>query len=291
MGGILKSYMRSVMPLPDSLAEALQGKDIVDEVLFNSERGQFEFSERVIVPAVYHIFLHPEDFERLESIVPAIQQECKNGLNKRLRRLNRNRLGRKHIQYGIQAQDWEIRVFANYQDGVEAGSVKVASSLAPSEDREFVGAVTVRVKRPAGMKAAASSGAITTPPNLDARETKKATETRSTTTGTKRSWGTLSYRDDEGEKTFALVSATTVIGRGSAADVVIRNAREEVSRQHCRIRRDAAGSTFISDLGSANGTQLDNVRLDPNMETALPDTASISLANGAVVLNFARRNA
>lgn len=286
----MKSQMRSVMPLPDSLAEALQGKDIVDEVLFNSERGQFEFAERVIVPAVYHIFLHPEDFERLESVVPAIQQECKESLNKRLRQLNRNRLGRKRIQYGIQAQDWEIRVFANYQSGFEPGSVKVASSLAPAQDREFVGAVTVRVKRPAGMKAAAGSGASTTSPNLDARETKKATETASATIATQRVWGTLSYRDDEGEKTFALVSATTVIGRGSVADVVIRNAREEVSRQHCRIRRDPSGDTFLSDLGSSNGTQLDGVRLASDSEIQLTDAASISLANGAVVLAFTRRN-
>jgi hypothetical protein len=277
------------MPLPDSLTEALQGKDIVDEVLFNCERGQFEFSERVIVPAVYHIFLHPEDFERLEAVVPAIQQECKDALNKRLRRLNRNRIGRKRVEYGIQAQDWEIRVFANYQEDAEPGSVKVASSLAPAEEREFVGAVTVRVKRPQGMKAAASSAPSTTSPNLDTRETKKASETPTAAADTQSAWATLNYRDDDGEKTFALVSASTIVGRGSAADVVIRNAREEVSRRHCRIRREAEGNAFMSDLSSANGTWVDGVRLEPKSEVVFRDGAAISLANGAAMLRFARQ--
>jgi hypothetical protein len=285
---------RSVTPLPQSVSETLQGRDIVDEVLHNSEQGQFEFSERVIVPAVYHIYLHPDDLDRLESIVPAIQEECKNGLNKRLKQLNRKRLGRKPVQYGIHAEDWEIRVLANYQDDAAPGSVKVVSSLAPAQDREFVGAVTVRVKRPAALaKAAASSGTAPTAPTLDSRETKKATQTEpgNGTDAKAAVWGRLEYKDDAGEKNYELRSATTVIGRGSAVDVVIRNAGEEVSRQHCRIRREASGETFVSDLGSANGTLVDGVRLAPKKETALPPAAIISLANGAVILKFTRRDA
>jgi pSer/pThr/pTyr-binding forkhead associated (FHA) protein len=73
-------------------------------------------------------------------------------------------------------------------------------------------------------------------------------------------------------------------------DVVIRNASEDVSRRHCNIRLDASGKAWISDAGSSNGTQLGGVLLAPNIETELPDSARISLANGVVTMNFTRRS-
>ena len=137
---------RTVRPDKES-DESLHGTDIVEEILHNSEQGQFEFPERVIVPAVYHIYLHPEDLDRLRPVEAVIQEECKGGLNKRLRHLNRKRFGRTAVQYGIQADDWEIQVLADYHDDAATGSVKVVSSLAPAEESELVGTVTVRVKR------------------------------------------------------------------------------------------------------------------------------------------------
>jgi pSer/pThr/pTyr-binding forkhead associated (FHA) protein len=272
------------MSSPDLLSETLQGRDIVEEVLHNSEQGQFEFSERVIVPAVYHIYLDPADFDRLEPIVPAIEEECKAALNRRLRELNRKRFGRKLVQFGIQADDWDVRVLADHHEDAAAGRLKVVSRLAPSQDKEFVGAVTVRVKRPAAAKATAASGTVPTGPVGDAGETRKVSDQ-----GTR--WAALVFRDDEGEKTFGLHTPDATIGRASSVEVVIRNDRGEVSRQHCRIRRDGSGSAFLSDLGSANGTLLDGIRLEPHAEAVLRDGAQISLANGAVLLHFTRKGA
>lgn len=181
--------------------ESLQGTDIVEEILHNSEQGQFEFTERVIVPAVYHIYLHPEDLDRLKPVERVIKDECKASLNKRLRQLNRKRFGRTPVQYGIQAQDWEIQVLADYHDDAAAGSVKVVSSLAPAEESDFVGTVTVRVKRKAPTKTPA-----TPTPTANARETKGGGETRKAAdkapSEPQPSWGTLSWRDDEGDKVF-----------------------------------------------------------------------------------------
>jgi hypothetical protein len=253
----------------------------VDEVLENSEVGQFEFSKKVIVPAVYHVFLHPDDLERLEPVVPVIEEECKDGLNRRLERLNRKRFGRKQ-RYGIQARDWEVRVFANHEPGAEPSSVKVVSRLAPSQDREFVGAVTVRVKRPTDKTTGKTP---THPPEaFDGGATKKTREASPP-------WGTLTYKDDGGEKVFPLTGDATSIGRGSSMDLVIRNSSEDVSRRHCRIRRDADGQVLISDLKSSNGTSLNGAALPPNIETPLTDQSEIALANGVVVLKFDRRRA
>jgi FHA domain len=271
-------------------AESLQGTDIVEEILYNSERGQFEFPERVIVPAVYHIYLHPEDLDRLKPVERVIKEECKNALNKRLRHLNRKRFGRTSVQYGIQADDWEIQVLADYHDDAASGSVKVVSSLAPAEESELVGTVTVRVKRGAAVKSSIAPAVTNSVPRTtDSRETKKTPENKKPDTQV--TWGTLSWRDDEGDKVFPLLGLTISVGRGSQMDVVIRNASEDVSRRHCSFRLDPAGKSWISDAGSSNGTLLDGVVLAPNVETTLPDAACISLANGVVTLTFTRRGA
>lgn len=290
-----RTLKQTVGPEKES-AETLQGTDIVEEILYNSERGQFEFPERVIVPAVYHIYLFPDDLDRLKPVERVIKEECKNALNKRLRHLNRKRFGRTAIQYGIQAEDWEIQVLADYHDDAAPGSVKVVSSLAPAEESELVGTVTVRVKRGAAVKAAAGSPVTAAVPRTTdsretkgGRETKKASDTRAAET--QAAWGTISWRDDEGEKVFPLLGPAVSVGRGSQMNVVIRNASEDVSRRHCSFRLDPAGKAWISDAGSSNGTELDGVALPPNTETALPDAARISLANGVVTLNFMRRGA
>jgi hypothetical protein len=291
---------RTVRPEKES-DESLQGTDILEEILHNSEQGQFEFPERVIVPAVYHIYLHPEDIDRLKPVDAVIREECKNGLNKRLRYLNRKRFGRKSVQYGIQAQDWEIRILADYHDDAAAGSVKIVSSLAPAEESELVGTFTVRVKRspPAKSTPIPAAPVAATPPLLkpetkDSRVTKDARETRKTSdqapAQTLPAWGTLSWRDDEGDKSFQLLQSTASVGRGSRMDVIIRNASEDVSRKHCSLRLDPAGKAWISDLGSSNGTMLDGALLPANTEIALPDASRVSLANGVVILSFTRRS-
>ena len=122
----------------------------------------------------------------------------------------------------------------------------------------------------------------------DARETRKTSD--KTTAETQLAWGTLSWRDDEGDKVFQLLASPASIGRGSQMDVVIRNASEDVSRKHCSVRLDPAGQTWISDPGSSNGTMLDGVPVAPNTEVALPDGSRISLAKGVVTLNFTRQH-
>ncbi len=281
---------------PETESDAiLQGTDIVEEILHNSEQGQFEFPERVIVPAVYHIYLHPEDLDRLKPVEAVILEECKGSLNKRLRNLNRKRFGRKSVPYGIQAQDWDIKLLADHHDDAAVATVKVVSSLARAEESELVGTVTVRVKRAPVAAAPPASGTKDPLLTKDPRVTKDARETRKTpqnaSTPAQPAWGTLSWRDDEGDKTFELLAPSASIGRGSQMDVVIRNSSEDVSRKHCSVRLDTAGRAWISDLGSSNGTTLDGALLAANTETALPDSSRVSLANGVVTLNFTRRSA
>jgi hypothetical protein len=109
----------------------------------------------------------------------------------------------------------------------------------------------------------------------------------------------LSYRDNRGDHEHALTSDRTTIGRGGHAfhvDVRVSTS-EDVSREHARIRRDAASGQFflvdLSTLGTTlNGRHVprgvevvDGVKRENGAETVLPPRARIGLAE-TVFLEF-----
>ncbi|MBK6689836.1 MAG: response regulator [Deltaproteobacteria bacterium] len=71
-----------------------------------------------------------------------------------------------------------------------------------------------------------------------------------------------------------------VIGRGSGAGLVLED--EEVSRQHARIRRTAQGDYILEDLGSRNGTLLNDLPPPPNVALKFGDR--ITLGTETIVL-------
>lgn len=81
--------------------------------------------------------------------------------------------------------------------------------------------------------------------------------------------------ENEGLRAFILVEEF-IIGRDpKQSDLCIPDS--SVGRQHARILR-RAGTFFICDLGSANGTRVDGRRLLKNNETVLPDQCLIEFA-------------
>ena len=81
--------------------------------------------------------------------------------------------------------------------------------------------------------------------------------------------------ENEGLRAFILVEEF-IIGRDpKQSDLCIPDS--SVGRQHARILR-RAGTFFICDLGSANGTRVDGRRLLKNNETMLPDQCLIEFA-------------
>jgi pSer/pThr/pTyr-binding forkhead associated (FHA) protein len=102
----------------------------------------------------------------------------------------------------------------------------------------------------------------------------------------------LSYTDERGAGVFAISKDLVKIGRGGSAHwvdlAVVTGPR--VSREHCRIRRDASGRFFIQDV-STWGTFVNGAPVPkpaegrPSAERELVDGASIRLAD-AVTLEF-----
>src|SRR5688500_14134325 len=112
-------------------------------------------------------------------------------------------------------------------------------------------------------------------------------------------YAVLTYSDNSGPHTFHVTQASLVIGRGGIGywvDVKLV-AASDVSREHCRIRRDPdTGQFFIKDLSTfgttVNGTpvpssmdQSGGERRARNIEAPLPAVARIGLAD-VVFLDF-----
>ncbi len=74
-----------------------------------------------------------------------------------------------------------------------------------------------------------------------------------------------------GRERAGLLHNRDVVGRSSSCDAVLLH--PGVSRTHALIWREA-GSAWIDDLGSANGTTLDGILVDG--PTNLPATSVIS---------------
>ena len=82
-----------------------------------------------------------------------------------------------------------------------------------------------------------------------------------------------------GDRTFPLRPGANVIGRSTRSAVVIES--PAVSRRHAQVIIDK-DRAVLEDLGSKNGTFLDNRRVDLPLE--IPDSAAIRL--GSVWLFF-----
>ncbi len=84
----------------------------------------------------------------------------------------------------------------------------------------------------------------------------------------------------DGALEFPLKRGENTIGR-EAADVLLVNST--VSRKHGRVLVEDAG-VFIEDIGSANGTFVDGVKLEPNQRVEIKDGSEITI--GSVVMKY-----
>jgi pSer/pThr/pTyr-binding forkhead associated (FHA) protein len=109
----------------------------------------------------------------------------------------------------------------------------------------------------------------------------------------------IEYDDDAGHHSYDVEKDSITIGRGGIAypvDVRIASS-PDVSREHARVRRDpATGRFYLIDLSSLGTTlngrhvpkgydEVDGAKRENGAETALPETATIGLAD-TITLEF-----
>jgi pSer/pThr/pTyr-binding forkhead associated (FHA) protein len=269
--------------------------DIIDAVLENMRTNLEPLKYSILAPSRFVVYLHPDEYARVEPILSILQSQTTRALNEELERLNRRPA---HLRYLERfrpppapvenaAREWQIEFLPDADGELAPGDILIHSELAiPGADDELgAGQRTRRIttkihdgRKTTRRQEIAAPGA---PPKTNARTAR------------------LQYDDASGSHTFEITSDTITIGRGGIAyhtDVKI-DASVDVSREHARIRRDpASGQFFLIDLStlgtSVNGQQVprgyeeaDGVKRENGAETALTDGARIGLAD-AIVLQF-----
>ena len=251
-------------------------------------------------PAIFHVYLHPEDFDRIEGIVPRLVAELQQALGDEVRRINQGRersggvLSRLIAQaeappVEVPSTGWDIQVSADRNGTLQPGELGIDSMLPLPPPLEFGGPATTRIVKSVLNESGRSSTTIEIAPapgtspahDVDLRER-----------------ATLIYDDEQGHHEFGMCKDTLSIGRGGSSvwvDVQVFTS-SKVSREHCRLRRDRSGRFFIQDASSW-GTSVDGALipaavkgpdgvLRPGDETELASPSRIQLAD-ALVIHFA----
>jgi len=268
------------------------------EIVRNMREGLEPLQYSTLPPAIFNVYLHPDDMERLRGIVPRIVDEARRALDEEMASLNRGglasrlKLARRGEPKVVAPEGgWQIRILENTDDEVDAGDIVIYSELALPAKQEFsAGSMTKRIatRRMAGTasSAEASYHSAQSAPAAPAAPPDGA-------------FAAIEYETQGVRKTFYMTKNEIVVGRGGRdywTDLKL-DTLPDVSREHFRLRRDAeSGKFFLKDL-SRLGTTIDGVaapssvevagneKRDRNVEAPLPERARIGLA-GVCFLEF-----
>jgi len=270
-------------------------REIILEIVRNMREGLEPMHYSTLAPAIYHVYLHPDDMERLRAVVPRIVEEARRALDEELDRLNKASLGerlkiarRGEPKIAVPDGGWQVRILENTDDVVDAGDIVIYSELAlPAKAELGAGSMTKRIatRRMAGVETVAV-------PKYEKSPTPEPQNDGTTL-------AVIEYEDNGGRKTFRMTRDQIVVGRGGRdywTDLKLETL-PDVSREHFRLRRDPeSGQFFLKDL-SRLGTTINGEKApcsmdftggekrDLNVEAPVPAQARIGLAD-VVYLEF-----
>jgi hypothetical protein len=275
-------------------ANPATARDIILEIVRNMREGLEPLHYSTLPPAIFHVYLHTGDMERLRGILPRIVDEARRALDAELESLNRASLGerlklarRSDPKIVAPEGGWQIRILEDTDEDAAPGDIAISSELAlPAKDELGSGSMTKRIatRRLSGVESTKQSYAAAAPaaPAPDAG-----------------AFAIIEYEDSTGRKTYRMTKDEIVVGRGGRdywTDIKLETL-PDVSREHFRLRRDPAnGQFFLKDL-SQLGTTIDGAKApssialeggekrDRNLEAPVPARARIGLA-GVVFLEF-----
>ena len=293
----------------------VRGRDIIAQLIENMRSQGEELRYSTIVPAGYDVYLHPADFQRLETLGDVIADQARRALDEELAALNRE----SHIEARVRealhkprrpferaGAAWEIRLISDPNDELAPGDILVDSTLVLPDNEMVSGSrtrriVTTRRGDRVEHRVATSPGAspaaspLPEPASPSAQPAAVAAVAQAQSTAL----ATLTYRDENGDGVFRMEKPQVVVGRGGPGywvDLKLRTV-PDVSRDHLRVRYDEPERRFyikdLSTLGtSVNGAAIpssielrNGEKVDRNVEVPLPSEAEIGLA-GAVVIHF-----
>jgi hypothetical protein len=280
-------------------------REVILEIVRNMREGLEPLHYSTLPPAIFHVYLFPDDLERLRPIASRIVEEARRALDAEVDNLNKASIGerlgerfkikrRTEPKIVIPDGGWQIHLLENTDDDAQAGDIMINSELAlPGKTDLGAGSMTKRIatRRMGGAETVAKpvyvpapDAPAPAPPAIDG-------------------FATIQYEDNGGRKTFVMNKDEIVIGRGGRdywTDLKLETL-PDVSREHCRLRRDATtGEFFLKDLSrlgtTINGTpapssieMVEGEKRDKNVEAPVPAKARIGLA-GVIFLEFRGAN-
>lgn len=245
----------------------ISGQIIINELIRNMELGLLEMGYSFLVPCVFSVYLHPTDYNRLAGVQDLIKEDAKRALTARMADWNAKgsifRRANPRKSYKIAQDDWWLEFFADSENAVPPGDVEIHSELNDVPQPGYRGTKTTLLEREPTVTAA-----------------RVARDRESTRRQPDKVFGEIRYQDDSGPQTYFITQNEVSIGRGGEelwVDLPLYTT-EEVSREHIRLRRDAASGAFAIVDKSRNGTWLNGRRLARDVEVPLPERAEIGVA-------------
>lgn len=268
-------------------------RDLIAAVVENMRRNLETLRYSTLAPSRYVVYMHPAEFARLEGIVPILQEETIRALREELQQLNHpsgvrrfsGRLfGAAAPKVQTAAGEWQVEFLADPDGDLAEGDILIDSELLlPAEPELGVGERTRRI----------------TTSHTAQNTTMQERTVRTREAAAPRPFARITWEDQSGQHAYDVATDLVTIGRGgSTSPVDVRIASSvDVSREHARIRRDAAtGQFFLIDVSSFGTTlnqrhiprgfdEVEGVKRENGNETPVPDGARIGLAE-TVFLDF-----
>lgn len=257
----------------------ISGQTIIDELIRNMELGRLEMGYSILLPCVFSVYLHPDDYQRLVGVQDLVREDARRALNARMASWNSAktslfRRGGQKKQCRIAQSDWWIEFFADTESSIPPGDVEIHSELNDMPQPGYRGVKTTLIGRE---------------PSVTAARVER--DRQSTRHQPARVLAEIRYQDDSGPQTFFITQDEISIGRGGddvGVDLALYTS-DEVSREHLRLRRDPSNGEFVIVDNSRNGTWLNGKRLERGVARALPDHAEIRVAEALKLAFEARR--
>ncbi len=282
-------------PMSSQSATTLKrpARDLIEAVLESMRNNLEPLKYSTLAPNRFVVYLHAEEFSRVESIIPILQEQTARALEDELHKLNKPPVYRRYIDRLIggsvpienAGREWQIEFHPDADNELAPGDILIHSELALPTSGDDLGAGQ-RTRR------------ITTV-HVGNRTTRREETVSRTAAGTAVVHATLKYEDNGGPHTYEISRDSIVVGRGGIAyraDVRI-DSSVDISREHARIRRDPrSGHFFVIDLSTlgttVNGQRVprgyevaDGTKRENGVETPLPPGCRIGLAD-TVFLQF-----
>jgi FHA domain-containing protein len=262
------------------MTDNARGREIIAQIVENMRSQTEELRYSRVVSSFYNVHLHPDDYARLEGLVPEVVQQARRALDEELERLNRSRpledrlrrwIHQPQVPYERIGSEWSISILPDANQELEAGDILVDATLVSSDPERWAGSQTQRIVTHRHGDRVDRRVALAEPDP----EREPAPVAAPAPAPADQALATLRWSDRAGEHSFQMVTPSIKIGRGGATywvDVKLDTV-PDVSREHVRIRHDPTTRQFsIQDL-STFGTTVDGAALS-SKDAAAPDSAS-----------------